>query len=786
MTTRNYLKAIPLCLMAIVVAAIMVSCSTTRNLPEGQRLYTGIKKTEILNQSTTSTGQDALTEVEAALAKAPNNSLFGSSSMRHPFAFGMWIYNDFVDAKSGLGKWIFKRFAAKPVFITSVNPALRTKVATNLLHDYGFFNGTVGYTINPDAKNDKKASISYRIDMRNPYFIDSIEYRHFDATATRIITGAGRTGQRQRMQQPTVLRKGGQFNVIDLESERQRISTQLRNRGYYYFRPDFVGYQADTTRVSGLVDLRIRPKAGLPTSALKQWYIGDIDIHLSGVNGEAPNDSLLYKGVTIHYHNKLNVRPKVLLNRLRMQSGQLYSQRRSASTQERFAELGIFRYTEMQFTPKDTTDTNNQLNLAVKSAFDLPYDSQFELNLAAKSNDYAGPGAAYSVTKRNIFRGGESFTVGVKGSYEWQTKSAPGGDNTKVNSYELGANASLMFPRILFPWLGSREWEFPATTTFSLNADWLNRAHFFRMLSFGANATYDWQPKTMRRHSVTPFKLTFNVLQSQTEEFKAILNDNKALARSMENQFIPAMSYTYTYDDASVRRRKNRLWWQSTVTSAGNLTSVAAAILGKGFDEEKYLLGSRMAQYLKLTSEVRYTWNIDRNQSIATRVMGGVVYAYGSNKSAPYSEQFFIGGANSIRAFTVRTIGPGTYHPQEEGRYSYLDQTGDIKIEANIEYRFRIIKDLHGAIFLDAGNIWLMRDDEDNSRPGGKFTLNDLGNNLALGTGAGLRYDLSFLVIRLDCGVALHVPYDTGKSGYYNIPKFKDGLGLHLAIGYPF
>ena len=169
--------------------------------------------------------------------------------------------------------------------------------------------------------------------------------------------------------------------------------------------------------------------------------------------------------------------------------------------------------------------------------------------------------------------------------------------------------------------------------------------------------------------------------------------------------------------------------------------------------------------------------------------MAGVIWAYGNKTIAPYNERFYVGGANSIRAFTVRSIGPGRFHPAENAAYSYVDETGDIKLEANLEYRFRIFSNLfggnlNGALFLDAGNVWLMRKDE--ARPDEQFTFNKFFDNIALGTGLGIRYDLSFLVLRLDWGVALHVPYETGISKYYNIPNFKDGMGIHFAIGYPF
>lgn len=752
---------------------VLASCSTTKHIVEGEQLYTGQKKLRIENQGNGATYDTAMDEIEGALSKAPNGSLFGSSRVQF-FPFGLWVYNSYVNSTSGLGKWIFRKFASDPVYISTVNPELRAKVATNLLHDYGYFNGTAGYEVITDPKNERKAKIRFHLDMKNPYFLDTIMFARFSPDIEQMFV---------RSQRRSVLHKGDQFNVVKLEEERQRLSTLLRNRGYFYFRPDYIGYRADTVRESGRVDLQIIPKTGLPDQARRQYYIGNRSIYLYGAAGEIPNDSVSYDDIGIHFHNKLKLRPKVVKQRFRLDRGQLYAQIRSTNTQERFSELGIFRYTEMRFVPRDTIATNDTLDVQVRATFDLPYDSELGVNIVSKSNDYAGPGATYSVTKRNVFHGGETFSIGLNASYEWQTKSA-GGTAARINSYELGLNTSLTFPRIIFPRLSGKYYDFPATTRFSLNIDQLNRAHYFKMLAFGGDATYTFQPTRVSKHAVAPFRLTFNTLQSTTLDFDSILESRPALEKAMQSAFIPAMSYTYTYDDLPVRQRKNRFWLQTSLISAGNITSGVYALFGKGFGEEKKFLGTTLSQFMKLTNEIRYTWNMDRNQSVATRLLTGGIFAYGGNKIAPYGEQFFIGGANSIRAFTVRSIGPGKYKPEENDRYGYLDQTGDLKLEANIEYRFRIIKDLHGAIFLDAGNIWLLRDDSE--RPDGTFSLKDFPGNVALGTGAGLRYDLSFLVVRVDCGVGLHMPYDTGKKGFYNIPSFKDGLGLHLAIGYPF
>ena len=444
-------------------------------------------------------------------------------------------------------------------------------------------------------------------------------------------------------------------------------------------------------------------------------------------------------------------------------------------------QLGIFSYLDLQYAPKDTTAVCDTLNVTMQATFAKPLDAELELNVVTKSNDQTGPGASFGVTRNNVFGGGESWNVKLKGSYEWQTGG--GEKSSLMNSWEMGVSTSLTFPRVVFPHWGKREFDFPATTTFRLYIDQLNRARYYKLLSFGGNATYDFQPTRTSRHSITPFKLTFNVLQHQSEEFREIADANPALYISLKDQFIPAMEYTYTYDNASARGIKNPIWWQSTVTSAGNLTSVIYRAFGQSFSkEDKRLLNVPFAQFVKLNTEFRHLWNMDKNNKIASRVALGALFAYGNATIAPYSEQFYVGGANSIRAFTVRSIGPGGYHPAES-RYSY--QTGTFRFEANVEYRFRIFKSIWGATFLDAGNVWLMRKDE--ARPNSQLELKTFPKQIALGTGVGIRYDMDILVFRLDFGIPLHLPYDTERSGYYNVTgSFMKNLGIHFAIGYPF
>lgn len=755
------------------------SCSTTKHLPEGETLYLGLKNITIQNEDETKAGQTALDEVMGAISIAPNNAIVTYPNVRFPIPFGLWMYNRFERYEKGFGRWIFKHLAADPVLLSEVNPDTRAKVAGNLLRDYGFFDGHVTWKID-STKNERAVKLSYDIDMGRPYRIDTLLYEGFAPRTDSLIHA--RSSER-------LVHTDDYFNVNTLNAERQRVVDLLRNHGYYYARTDFLTFLADTLMRPGYVMLKMVPAANLPKEALKTYHIGKTAVYLTGYNGEPPVDSMKLRDFTVFYAgDKPGLRFDVLRKRFLYRKGELYSQTRQDYTQEALSRLGVFKFNEMQYLPRSGEDT---LDVRVNAMFDLPYDSELELNVTTKSTKQTGPGAIFKLTKKNFRRMGASLNLELKGSYEWQTSSTVDGDKSVMNSYELGAALSLDFPRIVIPWVRNRidPFRFPSETHFRIYAEQVNRARYFKMLSFGGSISYSFQKSRSMKHTVTPVHLAFNHLQRRTATFDSIALANPMLFHSLDDQFIPSISYTFTYDD-SWRQRRWRIWWENSFTSAGNITSAIYAAFGRGFKEkEKKFLGTPFAQFLKFTSEIRPLFYINEKQQLAGRLMAGVIWAYGNKTIAPYNEQFYVGGANSIRAFTVRSLGPGRFHPADNAAYSYVDETGDIKLEANLEYRFRLFSNmfggnLNGAVFLDAGNVWLMRKDE--ARPGAEFTFKHFFDNIAVGTGVSIRYDLSFLVLRLDWGIALHVPYETGRSGYYNIPRFKDGQGLHFAIGYPF
>lgn len=766
-------------LICLAMLAGMISCSVTKNLPEDEVLYTGIDKIIIQERDSSLAGENALEEIEAALDYPPNNALLGSSTVRLPLPFGLWMYNALVHKEGKIGKWLFETLAAKPVLMTNANPDVRVRVAQNLLKENGYFQGDASFELIPNAKDPKQAKVRYQITMRKPYTIDSIQY------------------PRRRQQRDTVIRmevkkalihKGDNFNVVQLEAERERIYTTMRNNGFYYYRPEYMTYKADTFKVPGKVWLRIVPSETLPLAALRPWKIGNITVALNEYNQTLLTDTLSYKGINILYDKKLKVRPAVLYRKIPFHRGERYSSKKEELAQTNFARLGIFKYSEMQFTPRDSSRTCDTLDLRINSAFDLPLDGELEFNLTTKSNDQTGPGAVFSVTKNNVFGGGETFGVQLKGSYEWQSgKRRVAGKSALMNSWELGLSSTLTLPHLFFPGYLKRNLQYPSSTTFRIDIDQMNRAKFFKLLSFGGSATFDFQSSETSHHSVTPFKLTYNKLQHTTATFDSITDANKALYLSLKDQFIPAISYTYTYDDSPVESKKHHIWWQTSITQSGNIMSMFYAMAGKKMStENKKFLGNVFSQFIKVSSEIRYNRMLAKGHNLVGRLSAGVIYGYGNaeNHTTPYSEQFYIGGANSLRAFTIRSVGPGRFQPNPNNRYGYIDQTGDLKFEANMEYRFPIFGDLYGATFIDAGNIWLINNDP--QRPGGQMKWGHFLKDLALGTGLGVRYDMDFIVIRVDCGIGLHIPYETGKKGYYNIPKFKDALGIHLAIGYPF
>ena len=750
------------------------ACSTVRRIPEGEVLYTGVKKLRIQPDSGVVLSTAAEEAARQPLSVAPNNPLY-SPWFRTPLPIGLWAWNYcYTPREKGFKYWFFKRLAKEPVLLSKVQPGLRTQVAEQALANFGYFGSSVSDSLRY-RKHGRKAKVDYTLRIAEPWFYGEIAYPTVNPGMDPLIDSLRAT---------SLLRTGAQYNLDTLTAERQRITGLLRNRGYYYFRPEYLEFLADTTLRPQHVDLRLTLKPNLPAVALKPYRVGDVTVRLRNLR-PGPRDTLRLRNATVIAQRPMKIRPRVLQRALTLRPGQLFTVDAQNRTQNELNQLGIFRSVNLSVTPLDSLRGGDTLDVAIDAQFDYPLEVALETDATSKSNSFIGPGVTLKVSNNNLFRGGEVLDVKLTGSYEWQTGNKnSGGQTSRMNSYELGLTSNLNLPRLLLPEGWVSRLRYPGSTAFQLGVELMNRPRFFHLIAFSGSAGYNFRTSPYSHHGLTVFKLTYNRLLHTTASFDQTMEENPSIAMSFRNQFVPSISYTYTFDKTYGATGNRRFYWQNSLTAAGNLLSGILRAFGERQPQE--LFGNRFSQFAKEISEVKFYHRIGRrNNWLATRFLVGVGYAYGNSEVMPYSEQFYIGGANSIRAFTVRSIGPGSYRPPADDSDGYLDQTGDFKLEANIEYRFGIMGRLNGAVFLDAGNVWLLKNDP--NRPGAELKWKGLLDEIALGTGFGLRYDISYLVIRADLGIGLHTPYpNPDKKGYYNISSFRDGLGFHLAIGYPF
>lgn len=757
-------------LAAAIAILLLAACSTTRRVPEGDHLYTGLKGVDYkYSTDTTAHIPDEVQEaIFTSVDVAPNN-YWKLVRWRYPFPLGLWVYNNWSNPPKGLKHWLYEKLVAEPVLVSDVRPEVRTHMIEQILDNNGYFRGKATYEL-LQARNPKKAKIRYDVTPGPAFRLDTVEMLGDSTHLGMLIDSLA--------SRDPYLRAGSRYCTDSLSTARNRITNSLRNRGYYFFRPDYIQYLADSIQHPGSVMLRLDLANNMPRFTSQRFRTGKVTMVVNRYRGRQRPDTIQIKpGVDLVQMMPSKFRRKIVEECVTFRPGSIFAVRNMDFTQTLLSRLGIFRSIDIQAIP-DSTAALPTLDVLVNTTLDQPLEASVEVNVSSKSNSYLGPGLTFGVTNNNIFGGGEQLSVQLTGTYEWQTgRRARGGI---FNSYEAGITGSLAFPRLLAPkFIPRSQWQLN-WTRFQLNADLLNRPHYFRMAQFNASMSYDWRIRRHVSQTFTPLKLTYTKLINTTAEFDSIMAANPAIALSFQSQFIPQMMYSYTYDRQF--DRDNALNWSFTVQEAGNIFWAIYRACGK--KGEKELFGTPFSQFIKGQTQLVYNRRLWGDHHLVSRVAVGAEHAYGNSAEVPYAEQFYCGGANSVRAFTVRSIGPGSYRAPADTPDDYFDQTGTFKFEANLEYRFPIAGALHGALFLDAGNVWLLKDDP--ARPGGRLRGSTFLRDLATGTGAGLRLDISMLVIRADLGIGIHAPYNTGRRGYYNMESFGKSLAFHLAIGYPF
>jgi outer membrane protein assembly factor BamA len=451
--------------------------------------------------------------------------------------------------------------------------------------------------------------------------------------------------------------------------------------------------------------------------------------------------------------------------------------------------IGVYKYANARFKPDDSLPDRMNVNLYLTPVKKISIST--EMSAAIKSNNFAGPGLNLIYKNRNLFAGAELLTLTLGGSFETQVS----GESKGQTSYQVNLDGTLTLPRFVpFTLGGKTSRTYVPKTIFGGGFGIYSRVNLYTMHSFNTSIGYSWRRNERISHLFRPIESSYTRLTESTAEFEDYLNENPTVRKSFEEQFIVGGSYTFVNSNFHFNSRKHVFYLSESVDFAGNLLSLVTRITEKSWpspENQHYVFGLPYSQFANLRSEFRYMLNINKKNQIAWRLIGGLAMPYGNSTTIPYIRQYYVGGTNSIRAFVARSLGPGTYSSTDSLNNTYIDQAGDIKIETNIEYRFDIYKYLKGAVFIDAGNIWLVNDDP--QRPGGKFNTNTFYKEIAVGSGFGFRFDYNIIVLRIDLAYKLRKPYlPEGERWVFNDLDLgnkswrRENILWNIAIGYPF
>ncbi|MGJ8745347.1 BamA/TamA family outer membrane protein [Polaribacter sp.] len=759
-------------LILIFVFLLFYNCGIKKHIPENQRLYTGAS-IEIIANDTVENLQDLKQGLTTVLRPQPNTKFLGMH-------LGLYYYyKNQKESPSLLSKWLYKKIGQKPMYQSDVNKLENERVLKNKLENNGFFYSTIASSF---KEKKKEASIEYRLKIPTPYKMETYQIDSIVAPLYEEVKGLTKKHPFQ---------KNMRFDLESLKLERERLDTALKNKGYYNFNPGFLLFEADTNQYknnSKKFDLFLKLKAQVPKKATVPYKIKQINV-FPNYN---LNDSTEVK--TIRFHNKtyhqdtLFFEPKYLDEFITLKENDFYNPITSKNTARRLSTIGIYKFVNIQYKEIKDSLTENLGHLEA-NIFLSPLTKRAvraELQAVTKSNNFAGPKLALTYSNRNVFNGGETLNISTNIGYETQISS---GSTSGLSSLELGLKGELVFPRVIFPFPLNKDlfdYSIPKTKV-SLSATYLNRSQLYTLLSSSALFGYTWNANKYITYEFNPISVNYTNLSNTTAAFQEILDNNSFLQSSFDQQFISGLTFSFTYNEMMNASKTQQFYLQSTLDVAGNSISLLGKEKTAG--EPKQFLGLEYAQYAKADVDARYHYNFGakKEQTIAARIFAGYGYAYGNSDVIPFVKQYYSGGPYSVRAFNIRSLGPGTYDGNNtDDNSSYFDKTGNVRIEANIEYRFPIYSFFKGAVFADAGNVWntVSNSDfnDDNGNVTDKFTSNFI-NELGMGAGVGLRVDVQGFVIRFDFAAPFHDPSLEEEKRW----DFRaDEPVFNFAIGYSF
>lgn len=714
----------------------------------------------------------------------PNKKFIGIAKTR------LWFYN-VADRRreSKFSYWMKNKVGEAPVLYDNVFARKSAVMMHNYLINKGYLYASVQIEKVDLGKKKKRAELFFKIDLNTQYKINKIDFPQDDKPVEAIL---------RQNRDATVLKTGDPFDVSVLKEERERISRDLRDKGYYFFNKEYVYFDLDSNDVTKQIDISVRVESPGDSLEHELYYINNIYVY-SDYNSDQLLSRVKFDTAKIgHYYliaEEFKYRHKVLINNIHQIHDELYSRQKARYTTNQLTELGVFKFVNVSFQKVQDT-SKNYLNCYIHLT---PSKRQaFSIDAEANNNtDFLlGVAASFNYVNKNIFRGTEHFNINVSGGLE----SNFDGGAAFFNTGELNIEGSLLFNKLVVPFrLHNTPYKYTPKTRLSLRYSLLRRINFYTINSINLSYNYDWRVKNTRRHLLTPLVISLIRLNQTTSEFLEVLSQSQTLRSSFTEQFILGTEYNFFYTNQAKKKNSNSyMFYRGGIDLAGNTLHGIVSLINKNKDVEKpyKILNVNYAQYVILNSDIREYWDFSKHARLVCRAFAGVGIPYSNSTALPYTKQFTGGGSNGIRAWRVRTLGPGSFDIESSNVDSdnnfALDQTGDVKLETNVELRFDIIKFIKGAVFTDAGNVWLLRPDE--ARPGADFKINRFYNEFAVGAGIGARIDFSYFVLRFDVAMPLRDPALVNTGDPWVIKTFnpsdkdwrKNNIKFNLAIGYPF
>lgn len=744
-------------------------CQGTSHLPPGEKLYTGAKVV-VNGPSLTARQKKVLRKSLQGLTRPKPNTRF--LFMRPKLA----IYNLFRNAKKGLFKNIREKNGEPPVLSSQVDLAANIKSLEDYLVNKGWFHGKVKADT---IARRKTLRAVYTAEAGPQYTVNAITFPSDSSDLSKAIHATLPN---------TLLKPGEPFDIDVIKAERVRIDASLKEKGFYYFHPDHLLLRTDSTIGNHKVNMFLVVKPETPPNARDIYRINNVYIY-TGYNLNAERLDTLRSMAEFHngYYivdRRKRYRPFLFEETMQFKAGEVYNRKDHNQTLNRLINLNLFRFVKNRF------ETVPNIDSAKLDAFYYltPQPKQTlraEISAISRSNNLNGSQINFNYFNRNIAKNGTQFRLtGYVGS-DVQFSGALKGYNT----YRVGAEASYVMPRFVVPFKNIvHRGPYAPRTHFTIGYDILDRRGLYTLNSYRLEYGFAWKKKLERTHELSPVAITYAEPLNVTDEYKTLVQNIPGLERAIEPQFILGSRYQVIYNQLANNVQPRQAWYfNGVIDLSGNIAGMITGANIKRGDTVKF--GTvPFAQYFQVESDVRHYLKVGLKSTWANRIDIGIGIPYGNSVQVPYVKQFFIGGNNSLRGFRSRSVGPGTYFPTNATIIP--DQTGDIKLELNSEFRPHLGGPLYGALFIDAGNIWLVNDSTYTGKPGAQFTSKFL-SQLAVDVGVGLRLDITIFVIRLDVGFPIRKPWLV-PPGVIDDIRFgnqtwrRQNIVWNLAIGYPF